>query len=520
MSTIPSRDNLTPRYYDRSGRLLVRAAALAAIFILAFRTAEYLGYAVRAIGFPFELEYGEGIVWQQALLIPGPRMYGSITHFPFIVFQYPPVYYLIVRALVALGVDPLAAGRGVTLTATIAAAILVGSIVSTAMRDTASTSARVAGAAMAGLMMFSYYPVQAWAVTMRVDMLAVAFSIAGVYLTIVAAQRTIILCAAIFMFVLAVYTKQTELAAPIAAILVATVLDVGSALRAVVFGLLLGGSALIVLELSTDGGFWHNIVDYNLHNPFSLKNLIDLLLHQKRDDLAVLFGVAAFAFLWWTEAAPVLAGDIASRIEALRQSRKLRALVIVTLWFGLASVQIVSAGKWGSSTNYFIEWVCITTVPVGMVVSLAWHRATTRNEATGSTGLAGVLLSLALMIQVLDRPLLESRVVYDPKVIALSSQLVNLIRQNPKPTLSEDMVLLLRAGQEVPIEPAGFAALTRTGMWDQRPFLHMINDHAFGLIILQDYNNGRFTKKVMTAIQNNYPLVEHRGNYVIRRPSG
>src|SRR5262249_2935812 len=41
------------------------------------------------------------------------------------------------------------------------------------------------------------------------------------------------------------------------------------------------------------------------------------------------------------------------------------------------------------------------------------------------------------------------------------------------------MVLLLRAGQAVPIEPAIFADLTLTGIWDQRPFLNLIQDHEF-----------------------------------------
>src|SRR5215831_2390001 len=151
-------------------QLLVRTVILGVILILALRAAEYLSYARWAITFPFELGYGEGIVWQQALLIPGTRMYGDIKQFPFIVFHYTPVYHLAVRAIAALGVDPLAAGRGITLAAAVAIAILTGCIASTGVREITSTSARVAGAAVAGLMVLTYYPVQYWAVTMRVDL--------------------------------------------------------------------------------------------------------------------------------------------------------------------------------------------------------------------------------------------------------------------------------------------------------------------------------------------------------------
>lgn len=44
-----------------------------------------------AIHYPYELDYGEGIVWQQAALIPGPRMYAPGAGLPFIAFHYPPL---------------------------------------------------------------------------------------------------------------------------------------------------------------------------------------------------------------------------------------------------------------------------------------------------------------------------------------------------------------------------------------------------------------------------------------------
>jgi hypothetical protein len=524
MSPILPRDRLMLQtaWYHCADRLLVRTAILGVILILIVRVSEYLGYAARAITFPFELDYGEGIVWQQALLIPGSQMYGDITQFPFIVFHYTPVYHLVVRAIASLGVDWLAAGRGVTVAATVAIAVLAGAVVSAAMQKTVSPAGRIAGATVGGLMVLTYRPLQAWAVMMRVDMLAIGFSIAGVYLAILAGQRTIILCAAFLMFVLAVYTKQSELAAPIAVMLVATVVSARSALKASAFALLIGGVPFIILQLSTGGGFWHHIFEYNI-NRFFYQRLIEEILRQKPDALGVLVGVLAFAFLWWTEAAAILPRNINGLVDALRQSQRLRALMVVSLWFGFASAQLVSLGKWGAGSNYFIEWMCISAVPTGMVASLAWDRAATRSKAPRFAGLVGILLSLALAEHAHHRPLVEFLSVDDPNEIALRSHLVNLIRENPKPSLSEDMVLLLRAGQPVPIEPAIFADLTATGIWDQRPFLKLIEDHTFGLIILkypegQDEGEGRFTSEMANAIQNNYPMIEHLGNYIVRRP--
>jgi hypothetical protein len=51
----------------------LRRAILGLILLFSIRAVRYLSYATRAITFPFGLDYGEGIVWQQALLIPGSR---------------------------------------------------------------------------------------------------------------------------------------------------------------------------------------------------------------------------------------------------------------------------------------------------------------------------------------------------------------------------------------------------------------------------------------------------------------
>ena len=447
-------------------------------------------------------------------------MYGDITQFPFIVFHYPPVYHLVVRVIAAFDIDQLAAGRGTTMAATIAIAVLAGGIASTAMREIASSDARIVGAMVSGLMLFTYHPVQVWAVMMRVDMLAISFSMAGIYLTILAGQRTIVLCPAVLMFLLSVYTKQTELSAPIAAILVSIVVSARSTLKASLFGLLVGGVAFIILQLNTGGGFWHHIFVYNI-NRFIFYQIVELILEQKGDALGVLVGVLAFAYLWWTEGNAILKHNVRGWVDALRKSRRLRALMVTSLWFGLATAQLVSLGKSGAALNYLIEWMCITTVPTGMVVGLAWDKAATGNKDVRFAGFAGLVVSLALAKHVLHLPLAKFPLVDDPSGIALRSHLVALIHESSKPSLSEDMTLLLRAGQAVPIEPAIFAELTITGVWDQRLFLKLIENHYFGLIITKKQEQidegGRFTREVASAITDYYPLNEYMGNYIVRR---
>jgi hypothetical protein len=525
MKTMTRRYGSAPRisWWYRIAPLLMLAGILGLLLVLIARTAYYLRYAASAVAFPFGLDYGEGGVWQQALLIPSARMYGDITQNPFIVFEYPPVYHLLVRAAAAFGIDPLAAGRGITLIATLIIAILAGSIAFIAMQESTSTRARMVGSLVAGLMVFTYQPVEEWAVLMRVDMLAFALAMAGVYLSIVARHRTITLYVAVLLFVLAVYTKQTELSAPIAAILVAAAIDFRLALKASAVGLVIGGAGFIVLLLSTDGGFWRHIVEYNLYNRFSLKYLIHGLIRQERDALGLLAGLTAFAFLWWIEVIARSGQNLRTWAAAMRQSQRLRALSIVSLWFALASMELVAAGKSGAADNYFIEWMCITAVPIGMAVTAAWTEIVTGGKPSLFHGVA-LFLSLALVMHAIHRPPFEYRIVGDAHATTLRTHMVDLIRKSGKPVLSEDMALLLRAGQQVPVDLSIFTELASTGTWDQRPLLNLIQSHAFGSIIMEESmedavrDGSHFTHQMASAIEHGYPSVEQIDSYRIRRP--
>src|SRR5205809_4667907 len=93
------------------GRLLVVAAMLFAFGALAYHAEGFIATAVKAINYPFQLDYGEGIVWQQAQQMRSGNAYGDITGFPAIVFHYPPLYHVIVFTIAEVtGLDFLVVG--------------------------------------------------------------------------------------------------------------------------------------------------------------------------------------------------------------------------------------------------------------------------------------------------------------------------------------------------------------------------------------------------------------------------
>ena len=147
-------------------------------------------------------------------------------------------------------------------------------------------------------------------------------------------------------------------------------------------------------------------------------------------------------------------------------------LAVLTVQFVVASATLVTPGKLGASTNYFVRSMGLWSVFTGIAVGLALEYVQ-RGHSTGGwerNRVAAVVLPVALICQVALAPSPSTAIFNNPQYDQELAQLVRLIHDAPKPVLSEDMVLLLRAGKEVPLEPFTFTELARMGVWDeQRP---------------------------------------------------
>jgi hypothetical protein len=99
---------------------------------------------------------------------------------------------------------------------------------------------------------------------------------------------------------------------------------------------------------------------------------------------------------------------------------------------------------------------------------------------------------------------------------------VDRIRAATRPVLSDDMVLLLKAGKPVPWEPAIFADLAKMGGWDQNLIIDMIRARRFAFIITVQRDStmykALYNPPVDAAIDAAYPDAESVGRYLIRSP--
>jgi hypothetical protein len=133
----------------------------------------------------------------------------------------------------------------------------------------------------------------------------------------------------------------------------------------------------------------------------------------------------------------------------------------------------------------------------------------------------GLIFATVALVGVMAKRRPVCYAVRDPGLIAIQQNLVQEIAKQNRPVLSEDMVLSLRAGQEVPIEMAIFHELAIKGQWDQRRLTDLIDSHAFAFLVTtpdKTYTPLRYTPEVMAALERVYPRVETRGPYAVRYP--
>jgi hypothetical protein len=496
-----------------SGRLLQRISNrnllcivwLALIMLLAYFWIKFGYDAYLSAIFPGELDYGEGIVWQQAALIPGPRMYGDLQNYPFIVFHYTPLYHLAVHALAALGVPWLTAGRILsTVCAVLLAPLAVGIVLESVhqAQPDLSRHAALASALVAGLLLITFEPIHDWGHLMRVDMLAIVFELLGLFLALVSVRRPSFTYPAALAFVLAVFTRQTVIFGAIATFAVLVMRNSGRALRAGVFAVLVGGLAFAVLTIATNGGFPRHIFLYNV-NRFSWLRAYQMftatVLTYPVDLLIALITATTLFYVY--------------RTRLLRTAPV--GYCIVLVYFFLSMGSLVTLGKIGSDANYLVPWLCSCVLLIGFALAEAGSVA----EKNARSVPLLVLLSL-LILQGVATPVFGDRRVIDPEVRRQYDELIALTRRASKPVFSEELTVLMQAGKEVPWEPSIISELTATGVFDEQKVIGMIQGEAFAFAIVTTSldNRERYSPAIGDAFKKAYPVERHVGTMLMRMP--
>src|SRR5439155_6810126 len=88
-----------------------------------------------------------------------------------------------------------------------------------------------------------------------------------------------------------------------------------------------------------------------------------------------------------------------------------------------------------------------------------------------------------------------------------SDEVLRFVQGVPGPIYSEDMTILMRAGKEIPAEPAIITALAMSRRWDESGFVRRIEAGEFQAVIAHSLEDRDFfTEAVARAVLQRYSL--------------
>jgi hypothetical protein len=203
-------------------------------------------------------------------------------------------------------------------------------------------------------------------------------------------------------------------------------------------------------------------------------------------------------------------------------------LLLILVYALLAGLMALSVAKSGSNVNYFIEWMAVLAILLGILVRDAASAAVGGASAGRSKRLFDqpALLPLLIGLQALTLASPPARAeTRAPSRVAQLETLSAMIREADRPVVSDDMVLLRRSGVPVQWEPAIFAELASTGAWDERGFVERIRAGQFGFFVTagtrgQRLFDSRYNPAVADAIAAAYPVRRKLAGFTVHLPAG
>ena len=464
-----------------------------------------LWLGIVGLTYPYQLDYGEGIVlWFAQQLAHAQPIYKGLADLPYASSNYPPVALLLSAALVPIFGDGYIGGRLLNFASALIIAALIYRVVRVETRD------RRAGALAALFFLGSPY-IFHWIPLFRVDLLGFAFGFGGVYAlwefdrreSPVASRQSLVALFAVYcslftaFFLLALYTKHSLIAAPLAAFLALWQRD---RRRALVFACVLGalgGAIYLALDTATRGGFTFGLIESNA-TVFLPEQLGALL-----QNFVTTFPILLLLALWgWL-----------TRVRAKK--------IGVLEWYAVIAIAaLVMSGRVGAWENYFFEALAAACVFAGFVFHVSGFRLPFAPRFSQFAIPFLLLLQLALMWH--DPRIAADLVAYD---FPANQELARLLAHTSGPIISEDMGALATSGKPVIYYTFQYSSLARSGKWDQHWELNALRDGVFPLVVLErgtredvDHYH-RFTREFVSALDRYYARTQTIGKYEIYTPA-
>jgi len=449
------------------------------------------------IRFPYGVDYGEAPLMDQVRRIQsGEILYKTdINTPPYVVSNYPPLYPLFVALTNSISkISLFQSGRLISLSFSLISGAIIG------LFGFHLTGNKILGYFAAALFWGHPY-VMAWSSLARVDMMALAFSLLGLWILYRHWKSWSWLAIAILCFLASAFTRQTYLlAGPLGGFVW---LWYQNRRRSLAFASLFGFSGLMIfalINLITSGGFYNNIVVANINQYDISRTLAMSEQFLAIWPLILLTGlVAAIATAW----AQLRKGKTEQDVTG-QQPFIFSGLVFYSLG---ALISTLTVGKVGSDNNYFLELIAASVL--WCVIAVKFILEQKKSLRTACLGLLFIQLIWMLAVGYwFNRTTIGERW----RQIAFYEGLFQQVQSATKDgiVLSDDYLdMVVLSGQPIYYQPFEYGQLFLGGLWDPSNFALEIESRKFPLILI----GGRTLEKpccwpvkLITAISHQYEI--------------
>ncbi len=501
--------------------ILLGLGILALLWLLQQRLSFFIQNGWERFNYPFFQTGSEGLILSEAAIIRGGgSIYVPFQAGSFISAPYPPLYYYLIAAWPGNPANLFETGRVISVMAAALSAILITAIILTAARPASKREWFWPGlvAAICGLTFLTLPAVTVWAVRVRADMLMTALQLAGLALVALGTrrQKNWLIWLALLPFVLALFTKQTALAAPLAATIYLA-FWYGRRWRqwlAWLTGLTLStGLPFLLINFATGTELYRRLFKYHslpwLSNNFWTYSNLFLSENAALLVMGTVLVIVTVGLSWskWRETT-----ESFSKWERVIEAGRAVPLVI---WFCLAGlVSLLSLGVAGADHNHFLPVEAGGCLVAGWL-GVRWLEMD-RFRWLSLAALAGLGLQLAVSSVPVNRYEIEFRN-HDQVYQAQLARIIKYAAARPGPLLSSEAGFLVLTGKTNPASDYyndlfTLAALDRQGLYSEAGLLDRINHKDFGVILAEGdlFNQaGRadvWTPALVEALRRNYYL--------------
>jgi hypothetical protein len=444
--------------------------------------------SVPTLFLPFQINYVEGPLLNGALNVArGLGAYPPSSGLPYVINQYgPPPYYLIALVVKLFGVG-LTGPRLLAFACAICSAVLIALLVR-------HWTGSFAAALIFGVLYLTLPTVQQWMVILRVDFIAVALSLAGLYLFAKSDRWQL----SVLFFVAALFSKFMFVAAPLACLMYLLLMrETQKAFRFAAACAGLAGVVFLAFQWASGGWFAFHTLWSTMSHSFDFRVAVTSLQWELLDNLALLL-LAAVAMAFSYNKLPR------------------RTLLLPLLYFCVVSLTLISRGKEGADSNYYLEWDAALCLMAGLGYGVV-DKQLRDSRAAAALLPALVVLAVFANVSLADAYRFVHPGQYADQPLGCRDAYQYVRSHSGDQVLSENVGAAVLAGKSpVVFDPFVWTREVAEAGWSDDELLALIRARKLDLIVLgseaarskNDRYAFRWPRSVLAAIDQNYKLVD------------